>query len=511
MSAALLAAALGAGPAEAAEGALDGNPLRLAAWLRALGCISEQPAWAEELRAARSAYDRLRASQTPDVTLLDDPLGAGGGGQSEAWAAYYAARELQDEIQKDLDRLYPDGDDPFFAAEPTLSTLRRVLFAWAQSEPAVGYRQGMHEVCAPLLFVVHSAYEHLRSDPGAGGGDGDDGGNSGDSSNSGNSGDGGNSGNSGDNADSGNSGDNADGSDSSGSAAAALSAFRRALLQGGGHREADAFLLFGAVMRLLAPYYGACAVARDAPVLRLGEELVGVRLRRVAPAVAERLLALDVAPQLFVLKWVRLLFGREMTFGACLLVWDLLFAGVAAGRPFDALLLDVAAAMVLRVAETLRGADYDTCITVLIKYPKMDEADALRVLRAARDLPPARAAHARGDSAVQRLLSDVGVRALETGRQITRLMPQAAAPRGARDAEIAGRLERLAARLHTDTAEDWTLLATAASMDLLQIAEVLRGNLRLEDCTFQGAAGRAGGAPEAPGGAAEPPPGSQAA
>ena len=59
-----------------------------------------------------------------------------------------------------------------------------------------------------------------------------------------------------------------------------------------------------------------------------------------------------------------------------------------------------------------------------------------------------------------------------------------------RDRDIARRLEMLAGRLHTDSADDWTLLATATSMDLMQIAEVLRGTLRLEDCTFQGEAER---------------------
>ncbi|GBP89253.1 TBC1 domain family member 5 homolog A [Eumeta japonica] len=33
--------------------------------------------------------------------------------------------------------------------------LVRVLFVWARSHPNVGYRQGMHEILAPLLFEMY--------------------------------------------------------------------------------------------------------------------------------------------------------------------------------------------------------------------------------------------------------------------------------------------------------------------------------------------------------------------
>lgn len=31
-----------------------------------------------------------------------------------------------------------------------------ILFCYAKEEPNIGYRQGMHELLAPILFVLHA-------------------------------------------------------------------------------------------------------------------------------------------------------------------------------------------------------------------------------------------------------------------------------------------------------------------------------------------------------------------
>jgi hypothetical protein len=53
----------------------------------------------------------------------------------------------------DLERLYPG--DPFYSAAPVQECLRRVLLVYALRFPSLAYRQGMHEVAAVLFSVVY--------------------------------------------------------------------------------------------------------------------------------------------------------------------------------------------------------------------------------------------------------------------------------------------------------------------------------------------------------------------
>lgn len=65
-----------------------------------------------------------------------------------------ADEELRDEIQKDIGRTYPDTE--FFRADHVQSSLSNILFIWSRLHPETSYRQGMHELAAPLYWVVHS-------------------------------------------------------------------------------------------------------------------------------------------------------------------------------------------------------------------------------------------------------------------------------------------------------------------------------------------------------------------
>ena len=39
---------------------------------------------------------------------------------------------------------------------PRRSSMLNILFCYAKEHPHIGYRQGMHELLAPLLFVLHA-------------------------------------------------------------------------------------------------------------------------------------------------------------------------------------------------------------------------------------------------------------------------------------------------------------------------------------------------------------------
>lgn len=45
-------------------------------------------------------------------------------------------------------------DNVYFRQPATQNMMLDILFVWCKMHPGIGYRQGMHEVLAPLLWVV---------------------------------------------------------------------------------------------------------------------------------------------------------------------------------------------------------------------------------------------------------------------------------------------------------------------------------------------------------------------
>lgn len=61
---------------------------------------------------------------------------------------------MTDTIKADLERLFPTGCGDHFLAPARQELLLSVLSLWADLHPATGYRQGMHEVLAPLILAL---------------------------------------------------------------------------------------------------------------------------------------------------------------------------------------------------------------------------------------------------------------------------------------------------------------------------------------------------------------------
>lgn len=45
-------------------------------------------------------------------------------------------------------------DNVYFRQPATQDMMLDILFVWCKMHPSIGYRQGMHEILAPLLWVV---------------------------------------------------------------------------------------------------------------------------------------------------------------------------------------------------------------------------------------------------------------------------------------------------------------------------------------------------------------------
>jgi hypothetical protein len=156
-------------------GGFKNSGVRGLVWKVLLGLLpsGEESNWTEIISAKRAAYEELRArhviKQSDLVAHDGDPLDDNPLMQNEdsVWTKYFAQVEIEKEIQKDLERIYPEFE--FFQQAPIQEIMLRVLLVWSKLNPDVSYRQGMHELLGPLLMtLVNSSFdaeEEQRSHP----------------------------------------------------------------------------------------------------------------------------------------------------------------------------------------------------------------------------------------------------------------------------------------------------------------------------------------------------------
>ena len=140
------------------SGNLCGEELRLICWRLFLDCISttSQLTWASDFQAIQDNYSKLRKGVIPKTGEVKvDPLSALLGEKNEEWDKYYKSMELATFIKGDLERLYITGiDDEYFQLKWRRDVLLNVLLVWALVHPTISYRQGMHEICGPIMYLL---------------------------------------------------------------------------------------------------------------------------------------------------------------------------------------------------------------------------------------------------------------------------------------------------------------------------------------------------------------------
>ncbi|KAJ5385102.1 hypothetical protein N7517_003013 [Penicillium concentricum] len=278
--------------------------------------------WASKLDESRDAYRALRdhflkyIEHPDDLESTVDPLADD---EQSPWQTLRHDETLRTEILQDVDRCLQEN---FFFQEPdTKSKLTDILFVYSKLNPDVGYRQGMHELLAPILWAV----DRDSVKPHSGGPD-------------------------------------ANKDKSEGLMLKLLDAQ---------FVEHDSFTLFLSVMQTARIYYehGETRSANGQmdviPIVDRCHYLHKEALAIIDHELAEHLEAVDVLPQIFLTRWMRLLFGREFPFDDVLMMWDLLFAHGLRSDLVDFTCI----AMLLRIRWQLLTADYTTALTLLLRYP----------------------------------------------------------------------------------------------------------------------------------------------
>ncbi|KAK5072198.1 hypothetical protein LTR64_004023 [Lithohypha guttulata] len=283
--------------------------------------------WTRKLKDSRSGYTALRdhflkyIDNPNNLHSSADPLADD---DTSPWATLRQDEASREEIWQDVIRC--NIDNYFFREPSTQRQLLDILFIYSKLNPDTGYRQGMHELLAPVLWVVFQDAVNPKAVP-----------------------------------------DNKVGTEGIDFMLETLDS---------NYVEHDAFNLFCAMMQTLKSFYEVGDTKDSSIIVAQSERIHKELLGAVDPDLSTHLEVVGVVPQIFAIRWLRLLFGREFEFKDVLRLWDVLFA-----ENLNIEVIDMACvAILLRLRWQLIDADYTTAITTLTRLNLPKEGDSARAI-----------------------------------------------------------------------------------------------------------------------------------
>lgn len=277
-------------------------------------------------------------------------------------------------IERDVVRTFPGME--FFRQTDMQDILRNILFNFARENPHLSYKQGMHELLATLLYVAHTDSQNCLINV------------QGDYANE-----------------------------------------TIATLLDPKYLEHDVYYLFSALMKSIESWYQndeilvvseqprvvsspppappnnryATANIRSSSISmsiisssssstgnrqQVGSVL-GIKLKMISENIVRKydselfnhLEALQIAPQIYGIRWMRLLFGREFEFLDLLAVWD----AVICDKDPMSLVDYVFASMLMTIREELVNGDYTDCLNNLMRHQYKDVPYVIRLALHLRD------------------------------------------------------------------------------------------------------------------------------
>ena len=291
----------------------------------------------------------IASPTTASDLKINNPLSTA---SSSPWQQYFHSTELSSVIKQDLDRTYAESG--FYQSDGVQQLMLNVLLVWAKCNPQYEYRQGMNELLAPIVLTV---FKDSRS-------------------------------------------------------ASWQDGLLGELLDRH-YAEHDVWALFNKLMVVMAPFFAkidsnnsngssskpylrpraqdtndllfpaAPTPSSQSPILLKCHHIHHTLLAQHDPALYRHLKSQDVQPQLYVLRWYRLLFAREFHVIDVCTVWDVLFSqedgrrhsGVGGGGFLMADYFTVA--MLFYVRGQLLQGDNTACLRRLLKFPPVEDMRAL--------------------------------------------------------------------------------------------------------------------------------------
>nr|XP_033950443.1 LOW QUALITY PROTEIN: TBC1 domain family member 5 [Pseudochaenichthys georgianus] len=326
------------------NGRLRSSRFRSVCWKLYLEALPEdKDQWINKTNELRARYEKIKETHITNPRkaagqdlVVNNPLSQDEG---SLWNRFFQDKELKGMIKQDVLRTFPEIR--YFQNGDVRTMLTDILFCFARENEQLLYKQGMHELLAPLVFVLHcdhQAFQHA-------------------------------------------------------SETASPSEEMKSLLNPE-YLEHDAYTLFSQLMETAEPWFSSY----EREVRRGKEEMLTsipfARPQDAGPSVAivtkvnriqDQLVKkhdvelhmhvnrLEIAPQIYGIRWVRLLFGREFPLQDLLVMWDALFA--------DSFTLDLVdyifVAMLLYIRDALIASNFQTCLGLLMHYPPLGDINSL--------------------------------------------------------------------------------------------------------------------------------------
>ncbi|KAF4459198.1 TBC1 domain family member 5 [Fusarium albosuccineum] len=297
-----------------------------------LSTAAEGLSWSQALDDGRRLYTGhrehfLKYIKHPEalVELSIDPLTDD---PNSPWNTVRQDEIVRAEIQQDVQRL---PDEASYHEDETQAMILDILFMYCKLNPdRGGYRQGMHELLAPILHVIQDDALDPATIP----------------------------------------------------ADASLDDSLIKTLDAS-FAEHDAFILFSRLMQHAQSFYevkestatsdshlrSSRFLEQSSAIVERSKFIHEVCLQKVDAELAAHLTNIEILPQIFLIRWVRLLFSREFPFEQFLILWDTIFAVDSSLELIDL----ICVAMLIRIRWELLEADYSVCLQLLLKYPAPGE------------------------------------------------------------------------------------------------------------------------------------------
>ncbi|XP_051060147.1 TBC1 domain family member 5 [Phodopus roborovskii] len=296
--------------------------------------IKELRAWYNSIKEIHITNPRKVVGQQD--LMINNPLSQDEG---SLWNKFFQDKELRSMIEQDVKRTFPEMQ--FFQQENVRKILTDVLFCYARENEQLLYKQGMHELLAPIIFILHCDHQAFLH----------------------------------------------------ASESAQPSEEMKTLLNPE-YLEHDAFAMFSQLMETAEPWFSTFEHDGQKGKETLMTPMPFARPQDLGPTVAivtkvnqiqDHLLKkhdielymhlnrLEIAPQIYGLRWVRLLFGREFPLQDLLVVWDALFADGLSLSLVDYIFI----AMLLYIRDALISSNYQTCLGLLMHYPLIGDIHSL--------------------------------------------------------------------------------------------------------------------------------------
>lgn len=327
------------------NGRLRSSRFRSICWKLYLDVLPEDKSqWIRRTKALRAQYEKIKETHITNPRkaagqqdlVVNNPLSQDEG---SLWNKFFQDKELRGMIKQDVLRTFPEI--LYFQQEDVRTKLTDILFCYARENEQLLYKQGMHELLAPIVFVLHCDHQTFQH----------------------------------------------------ASETANPSEEMNVILDPTFH-EHDAYAMFSQLMETAEPWFssferqvrkGKEEMLTSIPFARPQDTGPSVAIVTKVNRIQDQLLKkhdielymhlnrLEIAPQIYGIRWVRLLFGREFSLQDLLVVWDALFA--------DSITLDlvdyVFVAMLLYIRDALIASNFQTCLGLLMHYPPIGDIHSL--------------------------------------------------------------------------------------------------------------------------------------